>query len=272
MLVRERQDLTAKKYHAKKHSVEKCVPSNKYLDRLEWPSRSYKTKADCLLFYCRPLFCLYYFTSFHSLKHQTQVIMCSFKTWFNLFIIFLASAATPIFSLTDSSNQVSTNFLDNTNKPEVFDWMVKIRRKIHENPELRYEEVETSKLIREELDKLGISYKHPVAVTGVIGFIGTGGSPFVAVRADMDALPIQVSWILCLIFYMPEPGFWHFSNNRWLVYLGNWVEGTSTKELSLPLLKFYWHSSFFIFIIYIPLIWCCVLGNFFMNTIMLFNP
>jgi len=122
--------------------------------------------------------------------------MCSFKTWFNLFIIFLASAATPIFSLTDSSNQLSTNYLENAKKPEVFDWMVKIRRKIHENPELGYEEFETSKLIREELDKLGISYKHPVAVTGVIGYIGTGSSPFVAIRTDMDALPIQemVEW------------------------------------------------------------------------------
>lgn len=70
--------------------------------------------------------------------------------------------------------------------------MVGIRRKIHENPELGYEEFETSNLIRTELDKMGISYKYPVAVTGVIGFIGTGEPPFVAIRADMDALPMQV--------------------------------------------------------------------------------
>ena len=113
--------------------------------------------------------------------------------WFPLFILLHVLSATPISSLTDSSNVLSTNFLDTAKNPEVFDWMVKLRKKIHENPELRYEEFETSKLIREELDKLGIPYNHPVAVTGVIGFIGTGSSPFVALRADMDALPIQVS-------------------------------------------------------------------------------
>ncbi|XP_061356621.1 IAA-amino acid hydrolase ILR1-like 4 [Gastrolobium bilobum] len=117
----------------------------------------------------------------------------------HLFIILHVFAATSIFSLTDSSsksNQLFTNFLDIAKKHEVFDWMVKIRRKIHENPELGYEEFETSELIRAELDKMGIPYKHPVAVTGVIGFIGTGSSPFVAIRADMDALAMQelVEW------------------------------------------------------------------------------
>ncbi|KAK7389603.1 hypothetical protein VNO78_24774 [Psophocarpus tetragonolobus] len=121
--------------------------------------------------------------------------MCFFKC-FRFCFIFHVLAATPIFSLTNSPTLLSTNFLHSARVPEFFDWMVKIRRKIHENPELRYEEFETSKVIREELDKMGIPYKHPVAVTGVIGFIGTGTSPFVALRADMDALPIQemVEW------------------------------------------------------------------------------
>lgn len=71
--------------------------------------------------------------------------------------------------------------------------MVGIRRKIHENPELGFEEFETSKLIRAELDNMGINYRYPVATTGVIGYVGTGKPPFVAIRADMDALAMQVS-------------------------------------------------------------------------------
>ncbi|KAE9588087.1 hypothetical protein Lal_00002703 [Lupinus albus] len=120
-------------------------------------------------------------------------IAMGFVKWVNLLTIFHFFAATPIFSY---SSSFTSKFLDLAKEPEVFDWMVDIRRKIHENPELGYEEFETSKLIRSELTKLGIPYKYPVAVTGVIGFIGTGSSPFVALRADIDALPIQelVEW------------------------------------------------------------------------------
>lgn len=91
-----------------------------------------------------------------------------------------------------SAPEIPEKFLNLAKSPEVFDWMVNIRRKIHENPELGYEEFETSKLIRTELDKMGIKYKHPVAVTGVVAYIGSGEAPFVALRADMDALPMQV--------------------------------------------------------------------------------
>ncbi|KAL1811308.1 hypothetical protein DCAR_0623431 [Daucus carota subsp. sativus] len=123
-----------------------------------------------------------------------------FSTWVLLILNILMFAALPIFSDSSlSSNQlpeIPKEFLKFAKKAEVFDWMVRIRRKIHENPELGYQEFETSKLIRDELDRLGIQYKYPVAVTGVVGYIGSGEPPFVALRADMDALPIQemVEW------------------------------------------------------------------------------
>ncbi|PRQ51226.1 putative peptidase M20 [Rosa chinensis] len=117
-------------------------------------------------------------------------------------IVLLSLLAGPTPILSDSSlssngfSEIPKKLLTLAQKPELFEWMVGIRRKIHENPELGYEEFETSKLIRAELDKMGVAYKYPVAVTGVVGSIGTGKPPFVAIRADMDALAMQemVEW------------------------------------------------------------------------------
>ncbi|OVA11731.1 Peptidase M20 [Macleaya cordata] len=119
-----------------------------------------------------------------------------FCKWVSLIFILNLFWPIPISSKSLSPNElaeISINFLNYAKEPELAKWMVDIRRKIHENPELGFEEFETSKLIRAELDKMGIPYKHPIAVTGVIGYIGTGEPPFVAIRADMDALPMQES-------------------------------------------------------------------------------
>ncbi|KAK4839655.1 hypothetical protein QYF36_023750 [Acer negundo] len=111
-------------------------------------------------------------------------------------LVFVLHLIYPVLVDSNGFSDIPKKLLDLAKKSEVFDWMVGVRRKIHENPELGYEEFETSKLIRAELDKMGVKYKHPVAVTGVVGFIGTGEPPFVAIRADMDALPMQelVEW------------------------------------------------------------------------------
>lgn len=65
-----------------------------------------------------------------------------------------------------------------------------IRRRIHMNPELAFHEFETAELIETELETYGIPFKSRVARTGVVADIGTAG-PAIALRADIDALPIQ---------------------------------------------------------------------------------
>jgi carboxypeptidase Ss1 len=70
--------------------------------------------------------------------------------------------------------------------------IIEIRRTSHENPELAYHEVATSKLVARELKALGIEVRTRVGGTGVVGLISTGKKgKVVALRADMDALPLQ---------------------------------------------------------------------------------
>ena len=68
--------------------------------------------------------------------------------------------------------------------------MVAWRRDIHMHPELGFEEERTSGLIAEAMEELGYRVRTGVGKTGVVAEIGSG-KPVVAIRADMDALPIQ---------------------------------------------------------------------------------
>lgn len=76
---------------------------------------------------------------------------------------------------------------------QIFEEIRDIRRQIHSNPELSFEENETSALVCRILDKYGIAYRSGFAKTGVLGRIDgvMPGKKVIALRADMDALPIQ---------------------------------------------------------------------------------
>ena len=71
--------------------------------------------------------------------------------------------------------------------PKVVAW----RRDIHEHPELSNRETRTAKLVAEHLKALGLEVRTEVAHTGVVGILKGGRpGPVVALRADMDALPV----------------------------------------------------------------------------------
>jgi amidohydrolase len=75
---------------------------------------------------------------------------------------------------------------------QIADTIIAIRRDIHQHPELSFKEFRTAKCVEEKLLKLGLSVKIGVGKTGVVGdLIGELDGPKIALRADMDALPIQ---------------------------------------------------------------------------------
>ena len=70
--------------------------------------------------------------------------------------------------------------------------LVALRRDLHMHPELAFEEHRTSKIVAEELIRLGFGVTTGVAGTGVVGTLVNGTSrKVIGIRADMDALPIH---------------------------------------------------------------------------------
>ena len=75
---------------------------------------------------------------------------------------------------------------------DIFPEVIRLRRAVHRLPELAFEEQETAALIAETLRGIGIEPISGVAKTGVVGLIEGGKpGPTLALRADIDALPIQ---------------------------------------------------------------------------------
>ena len=78
---------------------------------------------------------------------------------------------------------------------EYFAEIQEIRRHLHQHPELSMQEEQTAKFIMNKLDSFGISYQSGIAKNGIVALIHgkMGGDKVVALRADMDALPIEES-------------------------------------------------------------------------------
>ena len=75
---------------------------------------------------------------------------------------------------------------------EVKDEIIDNRRHFHKYPELSFQEFNTSKIIEKKLNEMGITVETGIAKTGLVGTInGSSNGKTIALRADMDALPIE---------------------------------------------------------------------------------
>ena len=100
-------------------------------------------------------------------------------------LLFLA-----VTTLSATAQELPKNF--NQLVQDIEPQLIKWRRHFHENPELSNREFNTGKYIADYLKTLGIEVHYPVAKTGVVAILKGGKpGPVVALRADIDALPVQ---------------------------------------------------------------------------------
>jgi amidohydrolase len=69
--------------------------------------------------------------------------------------------------------------------------LIRLRRDIHQHPELSFQEFRTAQLVADTLAELGIEAQTGIGRTGVVAHIGPDDGPTIGIRADMDALPIR---------------------------------------------------------------------------------
>ncbi len=102
--------------------------------------------------------------------------------------LIAALGALPLAALEPSPLAARIDAALAANQGQLLEW----RRHLHQNPELGNREVETAKYIAERLRSFGLEPRTGIAKTGVVAVIAGGRpGPVVALRADMDALPVQ---------------------------------------------------------------------------------
>ena len=108
-------------------------------------------------------------------------------------LLFLFLLIIPSFLFLSAQKKTNNDQINKINKAadEIESKCIVWRRDIHEHPELGNNEYRTAKLIADHLRSLGIEVKEKVGKTGVVGILkGIQPGPCIALRADMDALPI----------------------------------------------------------------------------------
>lgn len=104
-------------------------------------------------------------------------------------LLFVCLISIPLFGQTDKNTAIKAKMdkLAESIEPKVIAW----RRDFHQNPELSNREFRTAKIVTEHLKALGLEVKTGIAKTGVVGILRGGKpGPVVALRADMDGLPV----------------------------------------------------------------------------------
>lgn len=88
------------------------------------------------------------------------------------------------------------------------EYLIRIRRELHEHPEVGFDLPETVKIVERELDAMGIEHTRKYGKGSVVGYLNWKNNNFtVAIRADMDALPVEER--TGLPFSSKNPGIMH---------------------------------------------------------------
>lgn len=102
-------------------------------------------------------------------------------------LVFLLLASTVVQAQVNPKLQAKLDAQATEVEPKVIEW----RRHFHQYPELSNRETKTGIYIAEYMKSLGLEVQHPVAKTGVVAILRTGKpGPVIALRADIDALPV----------------------------------------------------------------------------------
>jgi amidohydrolase len=119
-----------------------------------------------------------------ALFHRYPGITIMIHRQFLASLLLVATAAAPAqAAVTDAALDAATAAV----MPQVITW----RRDFHQNPELSNREFRTSKIVAEQLRKMGLEVQTGIAHTGVVGILRGGQpGPMIALRSDMDALPV----------------------------------------------------------------------------------